>query len=684
MNKTNIAISGILLILVGLTITSSCNRRSAEAPRQRMSSSSGMSSREDSAVLINSIARSLNTLPEEAVLDLTPPVLILDGKRSQDGQEVTATLSKNPEVPDGPYNYLEVASGNANFVQHKVQPGDLVRYYVDYDQEDLEHGFENVTYIEMIVRRLVPGNPQALILQQGLNAPISFPAKMEIWRYSDRRMREIDRRLTKYVRDGEPAFGWEPSPDESALELLLERVNQWFSNLPENERDENWQVDPLLADLPAEMREADSLAPLISEPELTDRTLQSGEARYLQQAIWLRDISMWAKGDGFSSLDVAEALFDWTVRNIQLDAQPSSFIHHPWQVLINGHGTAKQRAWIFAELCRHQQLDVVMLGVLEEDTGQSDNVPRWWLPALLSEGQLYLFDTRLGVPIPGPEPGSIATLEQVIADPELFQQLATEQGQSYRIGEDQLNRVVAMPVASPLQLTRLAVELQQALEREEFVLLAADNGRLVERLQQVESVQEVQLWNWPFQAVINEHNMKANPGRYEAAKRFLLFAQRPRLWKARVLHFQGNKDIPARERDDPLAMPKMGHTEAMQLYQSPRVRPTERVLATLDQEKQALYRTVKLLASFWLGLASYDMDNPQVSADWLQRLPQDFVAEPWASGARYNLARAYEALGNYEKAIELLQQDDTPQRPGNLYRAEQIKAQQQVEAPSDE
>ena len=48
---------------------------------------------------------------------------------------------------------------------------------------------------------------------------------------------------------------------------------------------------------------------------------------------------------------------------------------------------------------------------------------------------------------------------------------------------------------------------------------------------------------------------------------------------------------------------------------------------------------------------------------------------PWTDGARYNAARCYEALGELEKAIELLETGDSPQQHGNLLRAKMLRAQ---------
>src|SRR5690606_14768796 len=88
------------------------------------------------------------------------------------------------------------------------------------------------------------------------------------------------------------------------------------------------------------------------------------EVRSLQEAIWHRDVAAWAKGNEYADLAVAQRLFDWTIRNIQLtDSNQSGIVHQPWQILMYGHGTAEHRAWVFAELCRQRQLDVVMLTV---------------------------------------------------------------------------------------------------------------------------------------------------------------------------------------------------------------------------------------------------------------------------------------------------------------------------------
>ncbi len=673
MTDSRVFLIGDFLLVALLLTAVGCDGKSSPSVDRGGSGFLEDSRHDTSAVLVDSISRTLNHLPEEVVTELTPPKVILDDSRSADGQKVLAVLDVTPEVPDGPFNYLSVPEGNANFRTLGVRAGDIVRYFVSYDQEDLEHGFENVTYLELTVRRLDANNPQnALIVEGGLTGRVEIPHRIEIWRISDKRMNEIRVRLMRYVQKPRTLVGWEPGPDETALVQLVDRLNQWWRNLPES--DDSWQADPLVEKIPAEIREADTLFPLLAGNSLAENGFEVWEGRLLQEAIWLRDISTWARADGLSDLEVASALFDWTVRNIQLDIPSNAvIIHHPWQALMYGHGTAEHRAWVFAELCRQQQLDVVMLAMEDEK-----DEPKWWLPALVSEGKLYLFDTRLGLPIPGAAAGSVATLAEVVANPELLDQLAVEGADAYPISSEAFQqdggpRVTAWLVASHLQLSRRAAMLQQTLEGERFVVLAADCRRVAEDLAKIPNIAEVGLWTLPMRSLQEEYNLPPE-ARLLAAQRFLIFAQRPQLWKARVLHFQGNKDIPLEERSDPLAQPNLGHRAATRLYQNPGVRPSEKVLRTLEPAQQAIYRMSKADASYWLGLLSYDVGKYEVAVDWLKtRTLKATPNGPWTASARYNLARTYEALGEVAEAIDLFQKDDSPHRHGNLLRARQLR-----------
>lgn len=673
MNKLRLVLIAIALVIAAVLFFSDRGKERAAAPSPQRMSPSAARNTDSSAILLSTITTALNNLPDESVLELAPPKPILDDAKSADGKEVLAICDVTPEVPDGPYNYLKVPKGNANFRRLGVRAGDIVRYFVAADQESSDFGIQQRTFFELPVRRLDVNNPQnALIVEGGLNGPVPLPERIEIWRFSDRRMNEIRQRLNRYIKRGEPALGWEPSPDEGALTQMVDRLNQWLRNRQKAGSD--WQVDSHLAELPTDISEAELLKPYLSADMLGGGAFESFEIRELQQAIWLRDISDWAKGEVWDDDGVASALFDWTVRNIQLDGPkvPES-IHRPWQALMFGHGSAEHRAWIFAELCRQQQLDVVMLYFGEQPSEQ-----RPWLAALLSDGKLYLYDLRLGLPIPAADPTKAATLAEVIADPELLRKLDVGEEFQYPITAEALAKIDVKLVASPLQLTQRAELLQQTMEGDDFVVLAAENQRIADALPKDSGISSVQLWTYPWEMMATELSLPQGK-RLNAGQRFLVFAQRPRLWKARTLHFQGLKQVPIDQRNDPLAQAKDGHLEAMELYRNKRVRVPDSALERLEPAKQLIYRRAKYDASYWVGLLSYERGMYEVAMQWLKDRTLKVLPDgPWTAGANYNLARSHEALEQYAEAIELLEADSSPQRHGNLLRAAQLRAKQEA------
>jgi tetratricopeptide (TPR) repeat protein len=663
-SKQRLTLIGLVVIGCGLLSAISCGDNSAPVtPRGGRRQAARQN---NSAALIETVVKTLNNMPAEAVIDLVPPEPILDDSKSADQKPVMATLDLNPRDPEGGYNYLSVPAGNANFSGVGVGAGDIVRFFAKYDEESAEHGGgDQVGYYEWPVRRRDSTNPNnALILDVSLGGPVEQPYRIEVWRYSDRRVREIRLDLENYIRRREPALGWEPSPDETSLAQLVDRANQWFRNLTGDTA--QWKPAELISSLPESIRTNEVVAPLITPVALRDGQFTFAEMRSFEEAVWTRDISMWAKGDAYEKLDVAANLFDWVIRNIQLDADGPGIVHQPWQALMYGHGTAKHRAWIFVELCRQQQLDAVMLNFGEGEA--SDKL----MVALLTDGELHLFDTRLGMWIPGTEPDKIATLSEVNANPELLRKLDVDD-LTYPIAAEDLEKVSAEIVATPLQLSRRAESLQQVMQGEDFAVLFAEVDKLADSLKKLEGITSAVLWPFPYDERIAESTMR-QPQRQAAAQRFLVFAQNPRLWKARTLHFQGNKEIPVSLQNDPLAEPRRGHREATQLYQHREVRPADDFLSQLDDVKRLIYTTAKADASYWLGLLSFDLGKYQVADDWFRtRTLAAFPNGPWTAGAQYNLARTLIELGKPDEAIAILEADQSPQRHGNLILARTLK-----------
>jgi hypothetical protein len=157
----------------------------------------------------------------------------------------------------------------------------------------------------------------ALIIEGGLSGPALTPQRIEIWRYSDKRMDAIRSMMKVYEVFRRPPAGWEPSPDLAALRQIVERGNQWLRNQLVDEGDGEakgqWRVEPLLVGLPEDLRTAKGVAELITPDAQKNGVFADWEGRLLEQAVWCRDIAQWARGDALSDLD-AVWIFDWTVQ----------------------------------------------------------------------------------------------------------------------------------------------------------------------------------------------------------------------------------------------------------------------------------------------------------------------------------------------------------------------------------
>ena len=168
---------------------------------------------------------------------------------------------------------------------------------------------------------------------------------------------------------------------------------------------------------------------------------------------------------------------------------------YPWHVLLYGRGDAYQRARIFMLLARQLRIDVVMLGI-DRKTGRAEE----WLPAVLLDKQLYLFDTELGLPIPGPGGRGIATLAQVIADPQLLESLDVGDKYRYRVRAADLDKVVVLLDASAEHLSQRMRLVEQNLGAADQMILSVSTSDLKQEFAGCQGVTDVRLWAVPLEA----------------------------------------------------------------------------------------------------------------------------------------------------------------------------------------
>ncbi|QDU87847.1 hypothetical protein Pla175_12140 [Pirellulimonas nuda] len=676
--SVSLALVVLATLVLGCVAVGGCGGDRQPAKRRAAAVRSALG---ESGQLLDNIKSSLRSLPEVISLEIAPPEVLLDARKSANGEEIQSIILPLEGSTKSEAKLLVVVSDNAGLQRAGVQAGDLVKFYGKVDEETAQAiGVESVSAIDMLVGQRLDGvklgdEPhEALILVDGLRRPELTPRRTEIWRTTDDRMREIDAALAKYVRTGEPALAWQPTGDAQALDLVIERLNQWIRPRP---KDASWRPAGLLATLPPGLRDDPLLAPYLSDAALASSEFLAYEGRVLQEEIWLRGISGWAHGPSLEPLKRAAALLDWTARNIAITGDLRTYAYRPWDALVFSRGAALHRAWVFCGLCRHLGLEACVIEAPTED-GEP-----YLLCAVLHDGGLYLFDPVVGLPLPGPDGEPIATWEAVASDDALLRAWDLE-GSPYPLSSERLAEATFCVVADPFALTRRAAVLDGSLTGDDRLLLSVDADAVAERLRRAGGVgadQAVALWSAPAEAIRRKLTL-SGPARGAAVADILPFTWRPKLWKARVLHFRGALDDDEQKKlSDPLYDPINDHRAAAALYSDPAVRPAESRLRSVAAEKARIYRYAKQQATYLLGLLSFDTGNLTAASNWFDSdaLSGD-VAARMADGIGFNRALTAAQLGDLDRAIELLEQDESPGRRGALIRAARLREQQQAEA----
>lgn len=521
-------------------------------------------------------------------------------------------------------------------------------------------------------------------------------------------------------------FRFDEFEPTQARPQIAYQLNRWAEQQPAPAEQ---PPDPLLTMLPKDVRDLPHLTNLLQfQFNLED-------VEYLQEAVWLRSIADWAGKRPSSqrltawlqkleeqggaapaqSLAITERLFDWVIRNIQLDplldypnvttAGPDTqavgtgptpgsspprlgiagpgYKHLPWQGLLYGHGDAWERARLFILLARQQGIEAVMLAVEEEFSPR----PRPWVVAVLLGQELYLFDCRLGLPIAGPGGQGIATLNNLREDPELLRAMDLDGDRPYPMQAEELKRLVVLLEAAPQALAPRMKAVEAGLSGDQQLVLTTTPSALADRLKPVKGLIGFRLWPIAYEAILFREGIRRRAQQDPASAReyyqeVQFFERLNPLLQARHQHFRARFDsedgrpgakanyLAARTTKSALTSLTSDRDlqKSLGLVRQPDEK--EEMFAARLAAMQAVMTVAKQNASYWLGLVQYETGNYQAAVDWFRDRTVESAPESyWIPGARYNLARSFEALGQLEQAREILFVDESPQQHGNILRA---------------
>jgi tetratricopeptide (TPR) repeat protein len=511
-------------------------------------------------------------------------------------------------------------------------------------------------------------------------------------------------------------------PEPDMLRQVVSRLNQWVDTL---DKPDPWKPDPMLAALAAKF----SKLPMASNAELGQDHFTSYDSYALMEAVWARDVARWAKGNTSDDLPAARNLFDWTVRNIQLDPDgPGHIPQVPWETLFLGHGTAMERAWIYILLLRQCDIDAAVLALPEkglnaptaEESAKDGGVPagqiaraelRPWCVAVLigdKDKKLYLFDPLLGLPVPAAKgivagkSGELAilpaTLDQVIADPKLLERMDPTADAPHWVGKADLKRTVALVEASPLYVEPRAKRMEASLAGERKMVLNAEPSQQAARFNAA-GIGDVRMWELPYATL--QVRMAMGPaevfGRLSSYLRFIGIGGGGSLYKGRILHLKGRFfDEKGAIAYYQKARPRTRDAQAQealrvdQYYKEYVARAkqqghelTPQQMNQLKLEAQRFFSMCvsdvllgKVDAAYWLGLIEYEQGQYDSSFNYFvaRTLQAAGSAVFWESGAHYNMARCDEMSGRWQDAVRQYDSNARMQNDiGSLVRARWLK-----------
>jgi len=472
--------------------------------------------------------------------------------------------------------------------------------------------------------------------------------------------------------------------EPAAYAQVFDRLNQWsHAGIGEPE----WSLPPLLDTLPP------SLAGLVSERSLAASVFNAeDDPVFLRDQRWLADLADRIRGDAIDDLETARRLFAWTVRSLAADSDPpatptdrnpGSRWFLPGEILLSGRASPPQRAWIFLELLRHAGIDGVMLGTYDASAGDEPKPSAVvaWVPAVISGGEAWLFEPAYGIPIPAADGKGVASLREARENPAVLAALDVA-GRRYPVRSDDLTRLVLLVPGTPQTLSRRMRQVEQQLAGANAMRVSLDVTRLVERAGEPLALDgdppPALLWRFPWEVLeARRSRMAAVAGAIagELAGMAVELADpenrrqapgnfRP-LFAGRVREFRGDLSGP------------QGAKRAYLAARPGRRRIREIIAGAPPDRREAVGIVIERMkedATYWLGLLTLEEGEYGAAIDFLDRMTLD--ARPdgrWADAARVNVATAYAAEGRLERAIALLEADESPQRYGSRIRAERLR-----------
>lgn len=465
------------------------------------------------------------------------------------------------------------------------------------------------------------------------------------------------------------------------------RLNDWQASCA-GPGDRQLELPPAAARLLSETQRSD-----MAEPRFGFR-----DGERLRDAVLLRSVSQYATGEDSSArneIDRVVSIFEHVVRTIGLvERHPDDLPLTPYDVYLLGKGTAEDRAWIFAGLLREKRIDAVLI----DPPGEPRAGHR--LVGVLLDGQVYLFDARIGVPIPGADASAKppATLSQVVNDPQLLRRLDVGNRYAYPLRGEEL-RTPTVTLMGDVHAWTARMQALQALFTGEWAMQVSEAmhdsaagpglwNRVVQAGKGFWTEDNLRLWDYSEaqlagHANLDDRQQQALLNLYRPFEAYLTLVRNRRgeveARPEEELQDRTTSDYDSTQRT--VRRTTLGAQRKARLKQiagdfsaavpqyidvSDRSRKVaKRILEDIDQSQYRgrenpwpTFRNMHLKASedaaFWTAQCKFEQREFAVARDAFERYRRQYPQGGWMRECRHLLALSYAADGDFKAAISEL------------------------------
>lgn len=449
-------------------------------------------------------------------------------------------------------------------------------------------------------------------------------------------------------------------PGGDNFKQAVAKLNNYFEGEPEASYQLSSEAREYLAkEIPADLMKG-----------LERTSFELPDARHLEDCMMYHNIAIRVAGTG-DDLTRVRRVFDWMVRQVQLVPVNSLAAPNigqaqvrPYDMLLRGMATEagggwSERGWLFMSFCRQLGIDSGLITY----TPKGAKEPESWICAVLIDGKLYLFDPRLGTPIPGPGGQGIATLDDALTNPAVLGRLDVPGEFTYAPGYAALHGAEKLGImldSSPGYLSPRMLMLQKSLSGKHRTVLFRDPIDQRAQFTKALGKHAADITLWPLPMMV-ETLLFTNPNFVQATQHALfLFKPEFPLLYARIKQLRG--DLP----------------QAITDYMTFRLADNATLMDKKTPMPPDIQQALDMYATYFLALAKLEQEEAHNAERFfnltLKLLPAPGPRQPYYYmfrwGAQTNLGLLNEARGANVTAISYYTEPDpTAQHHGNLLRA---------------